>query len=275
LAAREQTTVREAAMADGARSGDGGGRFVDRVVLVTGAASGIGRAASIRFAAEGARVVVSDVDAERGTEVVATIAAAGGEARFVRCDVAVAAEVEALVAATVAAYGALHVAVNNAGIPGAGHPIPDYPDADWQRGIDVMLSGVFYGMKHEIPRILEAGGGAIVNVSSGAGLIGFPGMAPYVAAKHGVIGLTKTAALEFGPQGVRVNAVCPGTARTQMVEDWMGGDPAMEQQVRDLHPIGRIAEPDEIAAAVLWLASDDASFVLGSVLAVDGAYTAQ
>jgi NAD(P)-dependent dehydrogenase (short-subunit alcohol dehydrogenase family) len=250
-------------------------RFEGKVALVTGASSGIGRAASIRFAAEGAQVVVSDVNEERSAEVVATITAAGGDATFVRADVAVASEVQALVEATVARYGKLHIAVNNAGIPGAGLPIPDYPDADWQRGIDVMLSGVFYGMKHQIPRILEAGGGAIVNVSSGAGLIGFPGMAPYVAAKHGVIGLTKTAALEFGSQGVRINAVCPGTARTQMVKDWMGDDEAMEQSVRDLHPIGRIAEPEEIAAAILWLASDDASFALGSIVAVDGAYTAQ
>jgi NAD(P)-dependent dehydrogenase (short-subunit alcohol dehydrogenase family) len=138
-----------------------------------------------------------------------------------------------------------------------------------------MLSGVFLCMKFEIPLLLGSGGGAIVNTSSGAGVIGFPGMANYVAAKHGVIGLTKTAALEYVGSGIRINAVCPGTARSRMVEDWIGGDPAAEEEVAALHPIGRIASPDEIAAAALWLCSDEASFVVGHALVVDGGYTIQ
>jgi NAD(P)-dependent dehydrogenase (short-subunit alcohol dehydrogenase family) len=174
------------------------------------------------------------------------------------------------------AFGRLDFAHNNAGIPGAGLPIPDYPEAEWDRGIGVMLTGVFLGLKYEIPRILEHGdGGAIVNTSSGAGLIGFPGMAPYVAAKHGVIGLTKTAALEFGQHGIRINAICPGTARTRMVDDWLGDSAENMAQVVGLHPIGRIADPREIAQAALWLCSPAASFVMGTAIAIDGGYTAQ
>ncbi len=170
---------------------------------------------------------------------------------------------------------ALHFAFNNAGIVGAGANIADMAVEDWDRGIGVMLRGVFLCMKYEIPLMLESGGGAIVNTSSGAGLIGFPGMANYVAAKHGVIGLTKTAALEYITSGIRVNAVCPGTARSKMVEDWMQGDAAAEAEVSALHPIGRIAAPEEIAAAAVWLCSDEASFVVGHALVVDGGYTVQ
>jgi NAD(P)-dependent dehydrogenase (short-subunit alcohol dehydrogenase family) len=183
--------------------------------------------------------------------------------------------VERMVAATVEAFGRLHFAHNNAGIGGAGAEIPDHPIDAWQRGIDIMLSGVFYGLKYEIPAILRSGGGAIVNTSSGAGLIGFPGMAAYVAAKHGVIGLTRTAALEWGHRGIRINAICPGTARSGMVDAWLGGDAAREAEVAALHPIGRIAEAREIAEAVIWLCSPQASFVLGAAIPVDGGYTAR
>ena len=151
----------------------------------------------------------------------------------------------------------------------------DMPVEVWERGVGVMLTGVFLCLKFEIPAILAQGGGAIVNTSSGAGLIGFPGMADYVSSKHGVLGLTKTAALENAQTGLRINAICPGTARTKMVEDWIGGDDAAEQQVRDLHPIGRIAAPEEIANAVLWLCSDEASFVMGHAMVVDGGYSIQ
>jgi NAD(P)-dependent dehydrogenase (short-subunit alcohol dehydrogenase family) len=250
--------------------------FEGKVALVTGAAHGIGRAACAMFAERGARVVAADVDETAGEETVANVRTAGGEATFVRTDVSQPAEVERMVDVAVATYGRLDFAHNNAGIVGAGLPIPDYPIADWDRGIGVMLSGVFLGMKYEIPRILEHGdGGAIVNTASGAGLIGFPGMCAYVAAKHGVIGLTKTAALEYATQGIRVNAVCPGTARTKMVDDWLGGDPANEAQVEALHPIGRIAAPEEIAALVIWLCSDAASFMLGAAIPIDGGYTIQ
>jgi NAD(P)-dependent dehydrogenase (short-subunit alcohol dehydrogenase family) len=221
-------------------------------------------------------VVAADIDARAGVETAARVRAAGGEATFVRTDVSQPAEVERMVDVAVRTYGRLDFAHNNAGIVGSGLPIPEYPIADWDRGIGVMLSGVFLGMKYEIPRMLEHGdGGAIVNTASGAGLIGFPGMCAYVAAKHGVIGLTKTAALEYATQGIRVNAVCPGTARTKMVDDWLGGDPANEAQVEALHPIGRIAAPEEIAALVIWLCSDAASFMLGAAVPIDGGYTIQ
>jgi NAD(P)-dependent dehydrogenase (short-subunit alcohol dehydrogenase family) len=249
--------------------------FEGKVAVVTGAASGIGRAAALLFAEHGAAVMASDVDDAGGAETVAQIARAGGAARFVHTDVGDPQAVERMVAATVEAFGRLHFAHNNAGIGGAGAEIPDHPIDAWQRGIDIMLSGVFYGLKYEIPAILRSGGGAIVNTSSGAGLIGFPGMAAYVAAKHGVIGLTRTAALEWGHRGIRINAICPGTARSGMVDAWLGGDAAREAEVAALHPIGRIAEAREIAEAVIWLCSPQASFVLGAAIPVDGGYTAR
>ena len=250
-------------------------QFDGKVAIVTGAASGIGRASARLFAREGARVVVADIDTEGGESTVGLVKDAGGDATFVRTDVAEPADVEAMVAAAIDRYGRLDFAHNNAGIVGAGAEIADMPIEVWQRGIAVMLTGVFLCMKYEIPRIREAGGGAIVNTSSGAGLIGFPGMANYVAAKHGVLGLTKTAALECATSGIRINAICPGTARSRMVEDWIGGDPAQEAMVAGLHPIGRIAEPEEIAEAAIWLCSDAASFMIGHALAVDGGYTIQ
>lgn len=249
------------------------GQFDGRVVLVTGAASGIGRASAILFAAEGARVVVADIDSTGAAETVDLVRADGGEALGVAVDVADATAVREMVARTVETYGRLDVAHNNAGIMGAGADIADMDDDVWRRGIDVMLTGVFLCMKHEIPHLRAAGGGAIVNTSSGAGLIGFPGQANYVAAKHGVIGLTRAAALEVIGDGIRVNAICPGTARSRMVDDWMQGRADAEAEVAALHPIGRIAEPAEIAQAAVWLASDAASFVVGAALPVDGGYT--
>jgi len=246
-----------------------------KVALVTGAASGIGRAAALRFADEGARVVVADIDSPGAQKTAAAITGRGATAVAVAADVADAGSVEGMVARTREEFGALHFAFNNAGIVGAGANIADMPVEEWDRGIGVMLRGVFLCMKYEIPLMLESGGGAIVNTSSGAGLIGFPGMANYVAAKHGVIGLTKTAALEYITSGIRVNAVCPGTARSKMVEDWMQGDAAAEAEVSALHPIGRIAAPEEIAAAAVWLCSDEASFMVGHALVVDGGYTVQ
>jgi NAD(P)-dependent dehydrogenase (short-subunit alcohol dehydrogenase family) len=250
-------------------------QFDGKVAVVTGAASGIGSASARMFAGEGASVIVADIDTDGGEATAKAIRDGGGDAAFVRTDVAEPADVEAMVAAAVDRYGRLDFAHNNAGIVGAGAEIAEMPVDVWQRGIAVMLTGVFLCMKYEIPAMREAGGGAIVNTSSGAGLIGFPGMANYVAAKHGVLGLTKTAALECATSGIRINAICPGTARSRMVEDWIGGDPAQEAMVAGLHPIGRIAEPDEIAAAAIWLCSDAASFVLGHALTVDGGYTIQ
>jgi NAD(P)-dependent dehydrogenase (short-subunit alcohol dehydrogenase family) len=250
-------------------------RFDGRVAIVTGAANGIGRATAARFAREGASVLVADVDDVGGTTTAKSILADGGDAHFVHTDVSDPSDVERMVGTALDRWGRLDFAHNNAGVVGAGSPVADMPVEVWQRGIGVMLTGVFLGMKYEIPAILASGGGAIVNTSSGAGLIGFPGMADYVASKHGVIGLTKTAALEYAQSGLRINAVCPGTARTKMVEDWIGDDAAAEAQVRDLHPIGRIASPDEIAAAVVWLCSDEASFVIGHAMVVDGGYVIQ
>ena len=181
--------------------------------------------------------------------------------------------VKAMVDTTIERFGRLDIAHNNAGIMGAGADIIDMDDAVWQRGIDVMLTGVFLCMKHEIPHMIEQGKGAVINTSSGAGLIGFPGQANYVAAKHGVIGLTRSAALEYITRGVRINAICPGTARSRMVDEWMDGSAEAEAEVAALHPIGRIAEPEEIARAALWLASDASSFVVGVALPVDGGYT--
>ena len=247
--------------------------FDGKVALVTGAAGGIGSATARKFAAAGAKVVVADIDEEGTGATVEQIRSAGGDAAAVAVDVGDSGSVEAMVAFTVATYGGLDIAHNNAGIVGAGANIADMPDETWRRGIDVMLSGVFYGIKHEVPAILARGGGAIINTSSGAGLIGFPGMANYVAAKHGVIGLTKTAALEYIGQGIRINAICPGTARSRMVDEWMQGSAEAEAQVAALHPIGRIADADEIAEAVLWLASPASSFVVGIAMPVDGGYT--
>ncbi len=247
--------------------------FEGKVALVTGAAGGIGRASARLFARHGARVAVADLNRTGAEETAELIGAAGGEAVAVEVDVADAASVQAMVRTTVDAFGRLDVAHNNAGIKGADLPVDEMPDEVWRAGISIMLDGVFYCMKHEIPELRKVGGGAIVNTSSGAGLIGVPRFANYVAAKHGVIGLTKAAALECIGDGIRVNAICPGTARSQMVDQWMQGSAEAEAAVAGLHPIGRIAEPEEIAEGAVWLASAAASFVVGTALAVDGGYT--
>ena len=247
--------------------------FEGKVALVTGAAGGIGRASARLFARHGARVAVADLHRTGAEETAELIREAGGEAVAIEVDVADAASVEAMVATTVAAFGRLDVAHNNAGIKGADLPVEEMPDEVWRAGIGIMLDGVFYCMKHEIPEMKKVGGGAIVNTSSGAGLIGVPRFANYVAAKHGVIGLTKAAALECIGDGIRVNAICPGTARSQMVDQWMQGSAEAEAAVAGLHPIGRIAEPEEIAEGAVWLASAAASFVVGTALTVDGGYT--
>ncbi|MFK7896309.1 MAG: SDR family oxidoreductase [Myxococcota bacterium] len=254
--------------------GANGREFEGRVAIVTGAAAGIGAAAARLFARRGASVALIDLDAG-GEDVAAALREEGAAAAFFAADVADDQAVASAVEETVGRFGRLDCAFNNAGISGPPHPVAEMPVEQWQRGLDVMLSGVFYSMRHEIPHILSAGGGAIVNCASGAGLIGFPGQAAYVASKHGVLGLTKTAALEYGAQGITINAICPGTARTAMVRDVIEETPELEEELHRLHPIGRIADPAEIAEAALWLCSGRASFVLGSALIVDGGYVAQ
>ena len=246
-----------------------------KVALVTGAGSGIGRAAAQIFAREGAKVAAADVNQASAEETVGLIRAAGGEAFGLQADVSKAAEVEAMVAAVVETYGRLDCAFNNAGIEGALASTADYTEADWAPVIAVNLAGVWLCMKYEIPRMLETGGGAIVNTSSAAGLLGAPRMPAYVASKHGVVGLTKTAALEYAKSGVRVNAVCPGVIDTSMVGRLKERRPRMFEKIVRGEPIGRIGRPEEIAETAVWLCSDAASFVTGHAMSVDGGIVAQ
>ncbi len=245
----------------------------DRVALVTGAGSGIGRAIALGLAAEGARVVVSDLDEAGGAETVAAIEKSGGTAIFVRADVSKPEEGEALVGSAVKELGALHVAVNNAGIGGPTAPTGDYPIDGWDRVIAINLSGVFYGMRYQIPALLDSGGGSIVNVASILGQVGFPSSSAYVAAKHGVVGLTRSAALEYAARGVRVNAVGPAFINTPLIEKNM--TPEARAGLVAKHPIGRLGESEEVAELVVWLSSEKASFVTGSYYAIDGGYLAQ
>lgn len=239
-----------------------------RAGLVTGAAGGIGRACAVRFAAEGAAVVVSDLESMRagGEETVATITAAGGTAEFVPCDVADPGQCAALVAATVERHGRLDFAHNNAGIGGGGVRLAEVPDEDFDRIVAVNLRGVFLGMKHQIRAMLAGGGGAIVNTASNAGLRGVRLLSPYTAAKHGVVGLTKNAAVEYADDGIRVNAVCPAAIRTPLMER---GTPERALEIRRPQAMSRFGEAEEVAAAVVWLCSDEASFVTGVAMPVD------
>ena len=240
------------------------------VALVTGAAGGIGRSTALLFAAEGARVVVADVDAERLDETVTLIAGAGGEAVAVTADVTDEDQVRAAVDTAVSRFGRLDCAHNNAGTSGTPSAFHDLTLEDWNRVVGLNLTGVFLCLKHELAVMAPAGRGAIVNTSSGAGVIGFPGLPHYVASKHGVLGLTKTAAQEYVRQGIRVNAICPGTTDTPMMQAFIGGDPAMEAFMRKTVPTGEMGRPEQVAEAVVWLCSDRASFVNGETMLVDG-----
>jgi NAD(P)-dependent dehydrogenase (short-subunit alcohol dehydrogenase family) len=247
--------------------------FKDKVALVTGGTSGIGRATAIAFAEKGAKVVV--VDWIENEETLNLIKASGGEAIFVKCDVSKATDVKAMVEKTIAAFGRLDYAFNNAGIEGATAKTSDCTEENFDKTIGVNLKGIWLCMKYEIPEILKQGKGVIVNCSSVAGLVGFGGLPAYVASKHGVIGLTKTAALEYAKLGIRVNAVCPGVIKTPMMDRLTGSKKEAEDQFTGLEPVGRMGQPEEIANAVVWLCSDEASFVTGIAMAVDGGFVAQ
>lgn len=244
------------------------------IVLVTGAASGIGRATAIAFAQAGAKaVVVADIDQAGGDETVRQVVAAGALSEFVRTDVSARDEVDRLVEHTVRQYGRLDVAVNNAGIEGRSAPLVEQTEADWDKVMGVNATGVFLCMRAELPHMIRQSSGAIVNVTSIAGMVGFTWIAPYVASKHAVIGLTKTAALEVAKKGVRVNAVAPGIVRTPMIERF--ADAATLQQMAELEPVGRFGTPEEIANAIVFLGSDRSCFVTGETLVADGGFVAR
>lgn len=243
----------------------------NRVALITGASSGIGRAAAIAFAREGVKVVACSRRESEGEKTVRMIRDAGGEATFIQADISKAGEVAALIDGTVSRYGRLDYAFNNAGIGGPITPLPDYTEENWNEVIDIDLKGTWLCMKYEIAQMLKQGGGSIVNTASVAGLVGVDwGIAPYVAAKHGVVGITKAAALEYAQKNIRVNAICPGVIKTAIIEPLGDTEP-----LGNLHPMQRIGDPEEVAETALWLCSDNSSFITGQTLAIDGGWVAR
>jgi len=249
--------------------------FKGKVALITGGASGIGRAAALSFARAGAKIVIGDMTVETGEETVGMIKQSGGEAVFLKADVSKAKEVENLINTAVENYGRLDCACNNAGIEGDTISLVDCSEENWDLILNINLKGIWLCLKYEIPQMLKQSAGAIVNISSAMGLVAHEHIAPYVASKHGVIGLTKAAALEYAGTGIRVNAVCPGNTQTPIIERVIQDHPEIAEALKANTPVGRFARPEEIANAVLWLCSDAASYVTGHAMVVDGGFTVQ
>ncbi|KQT16225.1 oxidoreductase [Methylobacterium sp. Leaf399] len=247
--------------------------FTGKIAFVTGATSGIGRATALAFAKAGAAVTVADVSEEGNLETARLIEEAGGRVLAVRCDVSEAGDVKAALDRTIRTFGRLDVAFNNAGIEQPMAPVAEIEDKDFDRIVAINLRGLFLCMKHQVPLLLKAGGGAIVNTSSGAGVRGFAGQAAYAATKHGVIGMTRSAALDYAKHGLRINAICPGIVDTPMMQRFTGGTPDGIARVIAQEPVGRMGRPEEIAAAVLYLCSDLAAFTIGHAMVVDGGQT--
>jgi NAD(P)-dependent dehydrogenase (short-subunit alcohol dehydrogenase family) len=250
-------------------------QFQDKVAIVTGATSGIGRAAAIAYAKEGAKVVVAGRRAKEGEETVRLLQAEGGEGIFVMTDVSKAVQVKELVERTLQKFGRLDIAFNNAGIEQVPLPFLEQEEETFDQVVNNNAKGVWLSMKYEVPAMLKTGGGSIVNTASVLGVLGIPGNEIYSASKHAIIGLTKSVAVEFGKQGIRVNAILPGVVDTDMYQRFAGDKPEFREQMEAMHPIGRIGKPEEMAEAAIWLSSSKASFVTGHSLMVDGGYTAQ
>ncbi|MCH2518927.1 MAG: SDR family oxidoreductase [Dehalococcoidia bacterium] len=250
------------------------GQLEGKVSLITGGGSGIGKASALAFAREGSKVVVADVNVEGGEQTVRLIQDTGGEATFVRADVSISSDVSDMVSHAVQTYNRLDCAFNNAGVSGGPGRVHEYTEENWSRVLNINLTGVWLCMKYEIIQMLNQGGGAIVNTASVMGLVGGSRSPAYGATKHGVVGLTKTAAVDYAREAIRVNAVCPGYIRTPMIEQGVLLDPGGEERVVSRHPMHRLGTPEEIAEAVVWLCSDAASFVTGHAMAVDGGYVA-